>query len=527
MKVLLIQPPIEDYYTTSIRNYPLGLLFIASAIRDICHVEILDLRKVKKPKKIPSPFPHLQTFYHSNYSPFSMFKSYYRFGINNLKLAEIIKSKKPDIVGISALFTTYINESLEIAKLIKEISPFTKIVFGGNHPTIFPETLLKLPFVDYVIRGEGEEPFRELVVSLMKGVKPCQVDGLCYKDNGIPFVTKAYMSEKKDLNLCRELLPKEDYPYGKGYIAPVLTSRGCLFNCRFCGKPAVKYRTFFEESIKNDISKLIQLGFNTIDFEDDYFNFEKKETLSILKWLADKELNLTAMNGVLPECITSETKKLIKKAGFQRINLSLVDIKAEILRKTYREHFGNFTEIIKSFLDVEVPLEVHFIIGLPGQNVSDVINTISFLAEKKVLLGPSIYYLAPGSTLFNNFVKKVGMPDYRHFRSSALFPCTAEFTQKRLATLFKLARFVNFIKAILDKYAENLDVESIFNVIEKKNKVDFYILKSLLEQKVFLCYDNKQDKFLIEESDYEVITRFFDKVKVIKGFKTAYEMTLK
>lgn len=118
MRVLLIQPPIEDYYTTSIRNYPFGLLFIASSIKDLCDVEIIDLRTGKREQK--TPFKGLEQIYTKRYSPFGLFSRYHRFGYGAEKIREIIIARKPDLVGISNLFSTYYEEALEVAKIVKK-----------------------------------------------------------------------------------------------------------------------------------------------------------------------------------------------------------------------------------------------------------------------------------------------------------------------------------------------------------------------------------------------------------------------
>ena len=168
MKVLLVQPPIEDYYDTSIRTYPLSLLYLATAVREIAHVHLLDLRTNRKPKPIrKDPFPDLRPYYREDtYTPLSFFKRYQRFGADQGEIKNAIAAEKPDLVAVSSLFTTYSLEALEVAKYCKAVSEDIITVMGGIHPTLFPEHVLKSPYVDYVIRGEGETPFFRLVAAL-------------------------------------------------------------------------------------------------------------------------------------------------------------------------------------------------------------------------------------------------------------------------------------------------------------------------------------------------------------------------
>ena len=149
MKVLLAQPPIEDFYDTTIRTYPLSLLYLATKIKDICDVSIVDFRSNKKRMLKQHPFPELKPFYRANvYTPFSLFHSYSRFGMDHDEISRIIEAHKPDIVGISSLFTTYAEEALDVARIVKETDERIVTIMGGAHPTLFPGHCLHSPHVD-------------------------------------------------------------------------------------------------------------------------------------------------------------------------------------------------------------------------------------------------------------------------------------------------------------------------------------------------------------------------------------------
>jgi radical SAM superfamily enzyme YgiQ (UPF0313 family) len=519
MKILLIQPPIEDYYTTRIRSYPLGLLFIASKVSDICDVEIVDLRQSKKPIKTIPPFKELDDIYNTHYSPFSLFHTYHRFGMTNEDIRRMISTKKPDLIGISSLFTTYFEEAVDIAKIAKEVDKSIVTVMGGNHPTLFPEEVLRYDCVDFIIRGEGELPFRMLVENIKKGKSLNDIPGLCYKSNGSMEIKKIYSDTDRNLRLKREMIQKDFYRYGKGFIAPTLTSKGCPHSCYFCGKPAVKFKRFNTEDIKNDLEKLMNLGFDTIDFEDDYLDLTSPHTKDIFKWLSDKNLRLTAMNGVIPK-IDKDTIKIVRDAGFQRINLSLVDMSEHIQKETNRDQFSGFNEILDDFITTGIPIEVHFILGLPAQTENDIINTMIYLAEKKVLLGSSVYYLSPGSPAFKNFLNEHGRFNLKYARSSALLPSNNFFTPVKLATYLKLSRFINYVKSILDSTSSDLSITDILKVIENKNPLDYEILKSLIIEKRLISFEKHSRKFKADPFDRDAVLGLLNKLKFIKGYKS-------
>jgi len=118
MRVLLIQPPLEDFYTTPIRLYPLGLLYAARVLEDFgAEVEVLDclapLRKTRIP--VPPSFRHLPPL--SRVPHF--FKGYYRFGLADGEILRRIRDFAPDLIGVSSQFTAYYQSVEELALLIK------------------------------------------------------------------------------------------------------------------------------------------------------------------------------------------------------------------------------------------------------------------------------------------------------------------------------------------------------------------------------------------------------------------------
>lgn len=518
MKVLLIQPPIEDFYTTSIRNYPLGLLFIASKLINICDVEIVDLRQGTK-KAIKSPYTHLEGIYNDRVSPFSLFSRYYRFGFSDEEIRKIIEDKKPDLIGISSIFSTYFKEALQVAKITKEIDSKIITVMGGTHPTQFPEDMLSHHFIDYVIRGEGEIPFRILVEKIKNKKTPHDIPGLCYRDDNGLVIKEVFRSNDTKIELRRELLSKENYRYGKGYVAPILTSRGCPHHCYFCGKPMVNFRYYEEGDVIKDIEKLIILGYDTIDFEDDYFDITLLHTKNILKWLIDKNLRLTAMNGMVPK-IDWESKILLKKSGFQRINLSIVDVNEKLQEDIQRGQFREFEKILNEFIETNIPIEVHFIIGLPQQKEEHIIETIVYLAEKKVLLGPSVYYMSPGSLAFFDHKKTKDDINLKYARSSVLYPLNNDFSSIKLATYLRLTRFINFVKSAIDKSKRDIHIGELIINQKREDQIKGLILEKLINHDKFISYDKKNKKFIEDVTDNNAVLNLRKNIRFIKGYKT-------
>ena len=162
MKVLLIQPPVQDFYDTDVRLQPIGLAYLKAAVnKHLPGVEVIvkDYHGGcgRRTVTIPKELLYLKDYYPvADKSPFSTFHQYYHFGKPFDAIEREIREIRPDVVGISSLFTPYYRESLEIAARVKKHLNIP-IVIGGSHASAVPESMLASPSVDYVIRGEGRE----------------------------------------------------------------------------------------------------------------------------------------------------------------------------------------------------------------------------------------------------------------------------------------------------------------------------------------------------------------------------------
>ncbi|MEN6617052.1 MAG: cobalamin-dependent protein, partial [Syntrophorhabdus sp.] len=404
MKVLLVQPPIEDFYDTSIRTYPLALAYIAGAIEGTCDVSILDFRTGYKPRKAQNVFPELAPYYRDDRkTPFSLFTRYSRYGMDISQIRAAIMDENPDLVGVSSSFTAYAREAIEIAVITKQIDPNIITVIGGTHPTIFPGHVIDHPDIDYVIRGEGETPFARLIDHLSsKGVAPISaIPGLCFKQGGYSRIGEINHEEHIDILPARHLIPPDTYRIGKRPYTFLLTSRGCPFQCDFCGKPPHPYRRRMLRSIEEEIDVIESMGIKAVDFEDDMLNLDIPFFHAVVDLLKGRELTLSAMNGIYSQNLDIPTLKKMYECGFRRLNFSLVDTSLAVHFTQKRAYPANLLEIMDWLECSPYLVEAHFIIGLPGQAPAEIINTMTYLMGKRLLPGPSIFYPAPGSPLFD------------------------------------------------------------------------------------------------------------------------------
>ena len=526
--MLLIQPPVEDYYTTSIRTYPLQLLYLATKVKDICDVSVIDFRTKKKPRILTdNPFPELDVYYNAHtYTSLSLFSRYYRFGAGKQEIEQTISGEKPDVVAISALFSPYSSEALEIARIAKSISSSIITVIGGTHATVFPEHTLKGDHVDYAIRGEGETPFFQLISSLRADRReaPTKIPGLSFRrKDGTTHLSQVHFEEDIDVMPDRAFLRTEDYQIHKKPYTFFLTSRGCPFRCTFCGRPPVPYRKRTLRSIERELEECLTLNIRAIDFEDDMLTFDVSLFNRVLDLLEGKNLTVSAMNGIYAETLTEDILNRMLSAGFGRLNFSLVDINPSVVMGQKRHLPARFLQLLPYIESSPFLTEAHFIIGLPGQEPKNVMETLIFLMGKRLLPGPSMFYLAPGSPFFDKAGANDQGPDMRSLRSSYMMEVNPLFPRDAIYTFMKLTRFINFVKHCLDREPSLRKLRDLPDfVTEKKAGVDKEILRSLLFKKRLLRYDVREGILVDEPQDGELLDLFFRMAQGyrIKGFKT-------
>lgn len=551
MKVLLIQPPIQDFYQTSIRTQPIGLAYLAASLKSHGYeVEILDCQiGNKKPIPIPSELSYLRGFYpFDDRSPFKLYTGYYHFGMGWREVEEKIKNSKADVFGISSSFTPYHGEALEMARIIKEWDPKKIVVMGGAHVSCDPVSALQSPVqqnphVDYVVMGEGEIRFPSLLERIERKGKGSikDIDGIGYRENGEIKINplQTYIRNLDSLPFpARELLDLERYRIKKKRSTMIITSRGCPHRCAYCSAHLVmgsSFRTRSPDAIIKEMAECRRrYGIEDFDIEDDNFTFDreraKKLMSHVIENFGEEKLNLSAMNGVSFASLDEELLKLMKRSGFKTINLSLVSINPFTKEKMGRpEGMTGFDKILKWAERVGLHVIAYAILGMPGQTVGEMVNTLIYLMGKRVLIGPSVYYPTPGTLLFERCKKEGILPSlFSQWRSSAFPVETKEFNRLDLLTLFRLARLINFIKGKMDRneLEEGLSWRELcspctmrsaaFNKVEEGAMTWIDLILLLVEERSFFSLkkdSHGKTSFSKIEGSKKVMDYFFEKAR--------------
>ncbi|MBK5134128.1 B12-binding domain-containing radical SAM protein, partial [Candidatus Bathyarchaeota archaeon] len=282
--------------------------------------------------------------------------------VRNLNTTEIMKEVNefsPDIVGISCCFTIGINFALKIAKESKK-QGYT-VILGGWHPSFDYSEVLEYPFVDVIVRGEGEITFRELI----KNRNLEEIKGISYKDNG-DIINNDDRPLIKDLNKlpfpARKLRNKKShFQIFQMPIDVIETSRGCPFKCTFCNIHLFFRGTYRTKSIDRVIQELkiisSQKKGQNVLFVDDNFTANMKRVEQICDLIIEEGIKLDFICQSRIDVIKNNPNIIRKmsKAGFWLFFLGIESFNQKSLNGLQKKiEFRDIVEAIKILQDNDI-----------------------------------------------------------------------------------------------------------------------------------------------------------------------------
>jgi radical SAM superfamily enzyme YgiQ (UPF0313 family) len=464
--VLLVQPPIRDFYLTAKRTIPYGLASIAAALNGRGFaVEILDALAVSKQRPVARPpeLADLDEFYgRPDVSPFALFHRFQHFGSSFDHIGRRARGSGAWLVGVSSLFSAYAREALATAAAIKAWHPESAIVMGGHHPTVMPEQVLGSSAVDFVLRGEGEASL-PLLAEALRDRRPLEtIPGIAFRrpQGGWHVNPPAAVADADDYPLPALSLVNRRYYRRRGRgSAVVVASRGCPLRCSYCSVAGAPWRPFRLRPVPQVLAE-IETAVTThdagfIDFEDENLSFDRAWFLDLLQGICrrfgERAIELRAMNGLFPSTLDEAVVAAMAAAGFKALNLSLGSTQPEQLRRFRRPD-------VRAALDRALELAerhgltavAYLIAGAPHQSPAGSVDDLLFLAARRVLAGVSVFYPAPGSADFD-LCRRLGLlpTELGRMRATAL-PIAHTTGRTESATLLRLGRIVNFMKYLAD-----------------------------------------------------------------------------
>ncbi|MEX2684288.1 MAG: radical SAM protein [Candidatus Sigynarchaeota archaeon] len=336
MKVLLVQPdyPLNHKYNpkNAFMLPPLGLECIAAHVQDIAETRIVDNRL---------------------------------HGLSWIR-AEIQRFR-PDIIGISCSFSMGIGRGLEIARIAKQHGATT--VLGGWHPTLLVDEVIASPYIDIIVRSEGELTFRELVE---RGT-PVGVAGLSYKQDGkVINNPDRPLADMNQFKLpARDLLTASSKrAYGIfGYPMDVIeSSRGCPFRCTFCAIHNFYRKTYRHRSVPHIMQELRQIRktCRSVYFIDDNFMVDIRHVSRLCDEIIRTRLNMVFMTTTRADTVVKHPDlfKKMAMAGFILVFIGLESFSNKSLKELNKQlDFQQTMTAIKILHDLGYIIQGNVILG--------------------------------------------------------------------------------------------------------------------------------------------------------------------
>jgi anaerobic magnesium-protoporphyrin IX monomethyl ester cyclase len=375
MKILLLSSPVVQPDFDRIARLPsLGLVSLAAHVDDLCTVHVADIHGMK------------------------CHREYVR------KIAGGY-----DLIGLTAMSFQY-QEALELAKIAKDAGART--VFGGYHPTLAHEEIGAAEdagLIDYIVRGEGEATFRELVMALIEGRDPKDVLGLSYhrdEGRGTESGPMVHSPARPLLKVDEIKMPNRDVRLiTKGFdslgipIDSVETSRGCTQGCKFCSINLMYGRNFRKFSIERviaDIQDAEAHGAGSIFFPDDNITLDVKRLEKLCQAIIDAGLTHLRYKTQASASGIASSRHLVEKmgqAGFDGVFLGVESVNKRNLQFLGKGRMSDDAQRAVQFLhDNNIIVSTGLIGGNPEDDAEDIWE--NFHLARRLKVDVPIFYIS-------------------------------------------------------------------------------------------------------------------------------------
>jgi anaerobic magnesium-protoporphyrin IX monomethyl ester cyclase len=303
--------------------------------------------------------------------------------------------KQPDVLGFSC-YIWNIEETIGIIRMVRKIMPNTQIVLGGPEVSYDTEYWMKrVPEVDFIVMGEGEETFLHLLQELNSSRKYHFVYGLAYRKNEEIILNPG----RPKLNLNDIPSPHrfaEDIPSLANRVVYFETSRGCPFSCQFClSSIEVGVRYFDMERTKADLLYLIKSGAKLIKFVDRTFNIKRDYAMEIFLFLIDNHGGCVFQFEITADIMRPEVLDFLSEhapAGVFRFEIGVQS--TNDLTNSLVQRKQNFTKLTRTVTMVKnsgkIDQHLDLIAGLPEENYDSfrkTFNDVFALGPEELQLG--------------------------------------------------------------------------------------------------------------------------------------------
>jgi anaerobic magnesium-protoporphyrin IX monomethyl ester cyclase len=351
------------------------------------------------------------------------------FHIPDQILREMVAQYQPDVVLATAI-TPMIYQSQTTLRIVKEVRPQAKAIMGGIHPTyMYSEVLQEAPWIDYIIRGEGEEITVNLLRAIEAGTdekdRP-NILGIAYREHDQVVATPPH-PPIKNLDILSpdwNLLQWDKYIYTPLNVRVAVPNfaRGCPFRCRFCcqWKFWRKYRSRTPKLFVDEIEHLVkehQVGFFILADEEP--TIAKPRFLALCHELINRKLDVHwGINTRVTDILRDEKElALYRKAGLVHVSLG-TEAAAQLNLDLFRKEttIEDNKRAVRLLREHGMLAEVQFIMGLENETLTTIEETYQMARDWKAdMANWNMFTPWPFSELFEDLGDRVEVRDYSHY----------------------------------------------------------------------------------------------------------------
>lgn len=323
----------------------------------------------------------------------------------------------PDVIGITC-WTIDRGRVWELCRELKKKIPSVFLVLGGPHASIYPEHVFLKTCAEAVVVGEGEQTFQELLSALNENRDPKGIPGLALRgpENAVlDFPTRGFVQNLDDLPLpFYQGFPQFSFSRYSGFAAlprptaAIISSRGCIFDCTYCGSTQFWGKKWRYRSAGNILKEIEWLRdaykVRSLYFFDDNFLVNRQRILTICEEIIRQNWNISWSCCSHVKMVNRELLALMRRSGCVSIDFG-VESGSDIILKninkkqTRSDIEGAFALVHKA----GIKPRAYLMVGNKGETIDTIDETIDMAGTIKPhsSIGASLLWLLPGTRVFS------------------------------------------------------------------------------------------------------------------------------
>lgn len=308
------------------------------------------------------------------------------------ELVDRVEREKPNVFGMNCSTHAFL-DTISALRSLHEVVPETKLVLGGIHATFAADKILRhYPFVDYVVKGEGEESFPKLLDCIERGVAPYDIPGVGFAEGGSVTVNPNVLIDDLDSLPfpARDLLSDLDYGYLHenirltfGKFTAISSSRGCPFRCAYCSCAAFTRGTWRPRSPENVVDELEELyreGYECCVFVDDNLILNSSRVERMCDMIRERRIKMRFYCEGRVDEVSLSLMRTMRRAGFDVIYLGVESPQKHVL-DYYRKSIdpNQARKAIEDAKRAGMVVVTSYIVGAPVETAQDMECTMDFI----------------------------------------------------------------------------------------------------------------------------------------------------